>query len=545
MVEPITMTIRSTARSYLEIIFHRKWLIIVPTVFSTLLTFGYSYTLTPMYRTGAVIEVTERVRENPFIERGASSATPIRGRWRDIISRLKSRSSIEDIVRELNLHEHVRTDQEFRDLVENVRNNVDIRLRDRFLRIDCEYHDPAAAQKIVNVFTREFIKQNLEAQEAETGTGEEYIQREMDIALRRMEEVQEQMRELREQHSDLLPPDATQNIWSELSWIGTDGERKFPPFAPDVLSHLSAAARNFQQFSGRLLELGLELRELESTRAKILEQLEGESEFVVSERVAETNPVVRSLRDQKTRKQVELARLLVDATSNHPSVHRLNTEISNLEKALAAATEVTIREEKTSLNPVYQALQLELSNIDRRIDAVNMRIRLTKTLADDAEKKARQAPDKQREMADLDRRLRRYQDRYWTLTAIAGRIELSRRLEFDERGTQFRIVDDAQLPLRPFKPNKQVYIIGGFFFGLILGGGLVVLAETTDHSFEEPNQLREFLPIPMLGATSRILTPEEQSFINARKRLAILSMMVVGVAVLITIGLIVVFSGRV
>jgi len=87
-------------------------------------------------------------------------------------------------------------------------------------------------------------------------------------------------------------------------------------------------------------------------------------------------------------------------------------------------------------------------------------------------------------------------------------------------------------------------VLAGFFFGLVIGGGLIVLAETTDHSFEEPNQLREFLPIPMLGATSQIITPEEKSFMSAKKRLALLSFVVFATFIVIVIIITMIFAGR-
>jgi hypothetical protein len=77
---------------------------------------------------------------------------------------------------------------------------------------------------------------------------------------------------------------------------------------------------------------------------------------------------------------------------------------------------------------------------------------------------------------------------------------------------------------------------------VVIGGALIVLAETTDHSFEEPNQLREFLPIPMLGATSQIMTPEEKSFINAKKRLAILTLLVVVTFIILTVIVFMIFG---
>ena len=547
MFEPIVMTIRSTARSYLEVSFHRKWLLVIPVIFSTLLAFGYSYTVAPMYQSDAVIEVDEQVMKNPFISAAFSREarpTSLADQWRHILAKVKSRSQIEYIVLELNLHENLKTEEEFRALVERVQENVSLIVSGRLLKIRCQFQDPIATQRIVNIIAREFIKENLEAQKRETFSGEEFLKREAELYLAELEKKNAEIREMQLAYSELLPGEATQNIYFELGWADPSGESRYPAFQHEALSHLSLVQHRYHYYSTRLVEYSLQLKELESIRTKIIEQLEGQSELIVTERLSETNPVVRSLRDEKTRKEVELARLLVDATTNHPTVQRLNTEIANLEKALEDATEVTVREEKTSINPVYQSLQTELSGVERQIDGINTRISITKVVLEELFKKSQDAPKKQQELAKLQREVAILQDRYWSRIRMLGQVEVSQRLEFDQRGTQFRIIDDAQLPISPFKPNKKLYVVGGFFFGLALGAGLIVLAETTDHSFKEPNQLREFMPIPMLGATSRIVTPEEQSFENARRKLAFLSVVVVMVFILITIGLIIAFSGR-
>jgi len=152
-MEPITITLRNTARSYLEIIFHRKWLLFVPVIFITLLAWGYSYTITPMYKSTAVIEVEEKSKENPYIK-GFSKSTPITDRLGEILQRIKSRSMIEDIIKELNLHGNIKSKLEYRELIETLRENVTVKISsERLLEVECSYSNKEDSQKIVNLLT--------------------------------------------------------------------------------------------------------------------------------------------------------------------------------------------------------------------------------------------------------------------------------------------------------------------------------------------------------------------------------------------------------
>ena len=133
---------------------------------------------------------------------------------------------------------------------------------------------------------------------------------------------------------------------------------------------------------------------------------------------------------------------------------------------------------------------------------------------------------------------------YNGLVRVRDTAYVTRRMELEERGTKFKIVDNAEVPIKPIKPKRNLIILAGFFFGLVIGGALIVLAETTDHSFEEPNQLREFLPIPLLGSTSQIFTPEEKSLSSAKKRLWGMGVVVFIIITVLVVAIAVIFGGR-
>ena len=542
MVEPITLTIRSTARSYLEIIFHRKWLVFVPVIFSTLLTWAYSYTVTPMFKSQAVLEVIEKAKQNPFIK-GFSKSTPISTRMSNIVERVKSRSMIEEIIKELNLDERVKNKIEYHQLVSDVRENVSVKISgDNLLEISCNYPDAKNCQKIVNLLTRRIIKENLELQEQETEAGIEWLNKEIDIYKKRLEKADGKLQAFQEKYAELLPEELSNRLYSSLSWQSPYSNATVnPPFQADFL-RVNPHSDRYQNYSARLLDQGVKLKELQKKRTALLKQLANEDEYILSERIYETNPVIKSLREELTRKQVQLARLKVDSTEEHPTVQRLSLEIENIQESISSAVSQAIKQETTSINPIYQSIKMEMKRVERDIESLEESINITKILAEAAFEKMAEIPEKKKELEQFRRENINYAGAYFSLLQQRETAYVTRRLELQERGTKFRILDNARVPLSPFKPKRKLIVIAGFFFGLVIGGGLVVLAETTDHSFEEPNQLREFLPIPLLGATSQILTPGEKSFINAKRRLALLALLVIVTFVVITIVIIMIFG---
>ncbi len=548
MVEPITMTIRSTARSYLEVVFHRKMLIVIPVIFGTLIAWGYSFTVAPMYQSSAIIQVAEKARENPFIK-GAAMSTPLSARIGAVIQMVKSRNTIEEVIKELDLARNIRSPGEYNRLVNDLRANITVSIRrDNFIEVSCSYPTAQETRDIVNSITRKIIKQNLESQELETETGIEYLNNEIELYKRKLEENEDQIQKFREANAEYLPEELSTRIYNTLTWTDPySGEEQAPPFNEEALRRtdpggvLGFQAR-YQSYSTALLNQGRELKSMQKKRASLIGQMEGEDEFVLTQRVSETSPVIRSLRGELTQKQIELARLKVDATEDHPMVQRLTREISNIQDSIRSAAEQSVREETTALNPIYQAIRMELSRIDSDIESLKEQIEITSQMADEAFLRLQQVPQIQKEITRLQRESAILSQRYTNLIAARERAYISRRLELQERGTKFNIIDDAQVPLKPFKPNRGLIVIAGFFAGLVLGGALVVLAEVTDHSFEEANQLREFLPVPMLGAVSQIVTPEEKAFVAAKKRLGFLGLGIFVVLVVLVAIVVMIFG---
>jgi len=543
------MTLRSTARSYLEIVFHRKWLLVIPVVFITLIAWGYSYTVTPMFKSTAVVEVTEKSKENPYIK-GFSQSTPISGRMGEILQRVKSRVMIEEIIKELNLHENARNELEYRNLVEQVREGIEVKVaQGSFLEISCSFITAESCQKIVNLLTRKIIKENLELQEKETEAGIEWLNKEIEINRKKLEEADVALQKFQEQYADLLPEELSTRLYSSLGWQDPlTSSPEGPSFGAEMLRPLGTTQNiyslRYQHYSDDLLKQGLRMKQLQTKRATLIKQMEGEDEFVLSQRVSETNPVIQSLRNELVEKQVQLTRLRVDSTGEHPLVQQLTKEIGNIEESLKSAAAQSVRQETTALNPVYQSIKIQLSETEREVAELEDSIELTKTFAKASFERLEQIPEKKKELDNLRRESGNYSSAYTSLLKKRESAYITRRLELEERGTKFRIVDNAEVPLEPFKPKRSLIVLAGFFLGLVIGGGMVVLAETTDHSFEEANQLREFLPIPLLGTTSQILTPEEKAFSNSKKRLALMAIMVFAAVTVLAIIIAVLFRAK-
>jgi succinoglycan biosynthesis transport protein ExoP len=67
------------------------------------------------------------------------------------------------------------------------------------------------------------------------------------------------------------------------------------------------------------------------------------------------------------------------------------------------------------------------------------------------------------------------------------------------RGSNVRIVDTAEIPKTPYKPNMRNNMLFGGVSGLLAGLSLVLLFESFDRSFKSPGELSLHLRLPELG----------------------------------------------
>ena len=104
------------------------------------------------------------------------------------------------------------------------------------------------------------------------------------------------------------------------------------------------------------------------------------------------------------------------------------------------------------------------------------------------------------ELGRLQRELDITEDLYTLLLTQYARTRIA---EMGELGT-VEIVDPAEVPGAPIRPNKKLNLIMGFFLGLMGGVGLAFVREALDTRFRSQDDVRSTLGYPVLAIIPRI-----------------------------------------
>jgi uncharacterized protein involved in exopolysaccharide biosynthesis len=201
----------------------------------------------------------------------------------------------------------------------------------------------------------------------------------------------------------------------------------------------------------------------------------------------------------------ELSALQARYTEKHPNVIRLKEKIAELEaKEKEIKPEEKMRSEdvkeiisatETEKKLLEQLRELDIQLKDFENEAANLRSEMNRYQI-----RVEETPKREQELMVLKRDYDNIRETYNSLLTRKLEAELAVSMEKKQKGEQFRILDPAKPPERPFKPDIRRVFLMSIGLGLALGFGLAYFRETLDTSFRAPNEIENLLQIPVLAS---------------------------------------------
>jgi hypothetical protein len=155
-------------------------------------------------------------------------------------------------------------------------------------------------------------------------------------------------------------------------------------------------------------------------------------------------------------------------------------------------------------------LEAEVENLDRQIanrESEEKRLRGVMTAY---QARVEAAPARESELIELTRDYTTLQQVYTNLLAKREDSKVAANLERRQAGEQFRILDPARLPERPFSPNRIRMNLMGAMGGLCLGLGLAALFEYRDTTLRTDDDVVMAVSLPVLAMIPMMVTGAEQ-----------------------------------
>jgi uncharacterized protein involved in exopolysaccharide biosynthesis len=129
------------------------------------------------------------------------------------------------------------------------------------------------------------------------------------------------------------------------------------------------------------------------------------------------------------------------------------------------------------------------------------------------------APAIEEQAMQLENRATTLRTQYQQISENLLKAQNSARMATEQRAERLSLVEPANLPDRPYSPNRPLLIGVGAAAGLILGLLLALVIELVNRPVRSPRQLEQ-LDLPVIGLVPLIKTKAQPGAKGIRKMLS-------------------------
>lgn len=418
-----------------------------------------------------------------------------------VSQQVTSRGSLEEVIKKFNLYPGLRKKLPMEDIVEYMRErNITIRSqKGDIFSVSFQGKYPKKVMNITNELAAKFIEENLRFREERVSETKAYVQDELDMAKESLDQKEAIMRDYKLKYYNEMPQQLQINVGR--------------------LNALQVQYQNNQT----------NMQNLENTRLLVHEQIALRKDILAKTKTAammlnkqeEVLTGTEGITDLYQAKKA-LEELQIRYTAQHPDIKRLKKLIEKLEESesedastqahSSAQGEVSTKKRKAI---VPHDLQLEKLNVQLKeieFNIESLKAEKTKILKqiDKYQKWVDAAPVREAEWSALTRDYNQLKTHYETLVTQNIAAESAETLERRQKGSQFKIVDPAHFPEKPFKPDFKKIMLLAALLGLGFGGALSFAIDFFDTSFKSAKDLESFIGVPVTIAIPKINTEKEK-----------------------------------
>jgi len=319
----------------------------------------------------------------------------------------------------------------------------------RLVSISFDSPDPALSARVVNAFAEGFIASNLERRFESTAYLRDFLEERIAQTKARLEDAERQMVAYAGQQQIINLSDNSQPNAQQDSLVSRTLGALNASLAEAQAARVAAEARWRQANSSALMSL-----------PEVLQ-----------------NPAIQRLSEERARVSAEYQQKLSVYKPDYPEMQQLNARLAELDQeisGLAGSVRASIRAQYEVAANEERALQAQVNGL--KGDVLDLRDRSIQYNI------LQREVDTSRTL--YDGLLQRYKE-----VGVAGGVTAN----------NISIVDRAQPPTKPSKPNLLLNIAIAGLLGLGLGVLAALLLEALDETLEKPEDVEEKLGLPVLG----------------------------------------------
>jgi len=500
-------------QDYLAIVSRRKVAIISTGLVVFLMGLITALVWPPTFKSSATILIKEQEIPTELVRSTVTSFAA--QRIQTISQRVMTRPNLMEIIEKYNLYGDERKRYTTEEVLEEMREDIGLEM------ISADVMDPrtgrpgvatiaftlsflnsgpGAAQKVAGELTSLFLAENLKNRKDKAAETYTFLTDETEKLEQRIAESGKQLAEFKEKHANSLPEMTTMNLSmlnrteSELDSVEAElralKERKF--YLESQLSQINPLTNMRSATGESILDPSSRLKALESEYASLSARYSSEHPDIVKIKREIDGLRIQtgqsaSAQEQAinlTKKRSEYGALEKKYSANHPDVIKLKAEIAVIEKSIAAqpAQPETQVMASNPDNPAYISAQTQLKTIETEIHSNTSRKERLDKKVRELEENIAKSPQIEKEYSVLAREQQSALARFQDIKARQMEAEIGQQLEKESKGESFVLIDPAQFPEKPVKPNRIAIVFLSLIFSMAAGLGVAIAKEAMDGS---------------------------------------------------------------
>ena len=478
--------------AYKSILLRRKWYVIVP-FFATLVATAVYILITPrIYQASTLILVQRQTVPENYISPTVTAS--LSDRISTIKQQVTSRTNLETLVDRYKLYsskDPSKSDLTMQDKVESMRESITVQVhRGAAFSITFVYPDPEKVMRVANDLTAHFIDENLREREEQSIGTTQFLENELAQMKTSLEEKEAQLTAYKQKYMGGLPDQLETNfsMLKQLSDKSVSIERSLDEARTQKIM-LQGQISNLKSMSESLPATdqgGLVGLDAGPAGSPEIEELKRRLQNLRL-RYTENHPDVLKVKKMIARLEEQDQQTVADETA-HPA----EGVVPSADYDIFAGQVEGLSFQMKSIEQTIRNLQGEKVALERQIDLLKQRIEDT--------------PRRQLELISLQRGYDTIKHQYDALLEKKLQSQLASNMEKRQKGEQFKVIDRAKLPEKPFRPNVPKLLLTGLLAGLAAGFGLALGMEYFDQSFRDHKEVADFLQVPVLAVIPRMQT---------------------------------------
>jgi polysaccharide chain length determinant protein (PEP-CTERM system associated) len=365
------------------------------------------------------------------------------------------------------------------------------------LSISFAHEDPTTAMKVTEKLASLFVQENFRAREQLVTGVTVFLEQELNDAKKLLEAKERAISEFKTRYVTELPEQKEANLRT-LDRLQTELNTTV-----EAVHSLTARQSLFEKAA---LQYGQ--YEVKGGAAN--------QPIPLSRNQAGQDPLVIRL----TELQKQLAALMATYKDTYPDVIFLKDEIKELQAQIAERAQMAENKKlpQSESQPdsngrsgrlLDPELQKVLAQMDEsRLGVTNLKTKEARVRREmkEIEGRVERTPSREQQLMILVRDYDNMQKNYQALLDKRLNARVAENLEKRQQGEQIRILDPANLPQKPEKPNRLVVMILGLIGGVGLGVGLAIGLDQLNPTFKRREEVEVLPGIQVLATIPEFLT---------------------------------------